>query len=117
MERDPANALLADHRAAVAVIWFLLLLHLAEILVWGSFDLWSECLPDAEAAFYFSGVTDTSIGYGDVVLAPPWRLLAPIEGLTRILMCGVFTGLFFAVISHIHQARHPPASGAAELNR
>ena len=97
----------------VAVIWFLLLLHLAEILVWGSFYLWWECLPDAEAAFYFSGVTYTSIGYGDVVLAKPWRLLAPIEGLTGILMCGVSTGLFFAVVSRIYQARHAPTSGAA----
>ena len=60
------------------------LLHLAEILVRGSFYLWWECLPDAEAAFYFSGVMYTSIGYGDLVLATPWRLLAPIEGLTGI---------------------------------
>ena len=86
----------------VAMIWFLLLLHVAEILVWGSFYLWWECLPDAEAAFYFSGVTYSSIGYGDLVLATPWRLLAPIEGLTGILMCGLSTGLFFAVVSHIH---------------
>jgi multisubunit Na+/H+ antiporter MnhB subunit len=99
----------------VAMIWFLLLLHVAEILLWGSFYLWWECLPDAEAAFYFSGVTYTSIGYGDLVLATPWRLLAPIEGLTGILMCGLSTGLFFALVSHIHQARHTPTSGAAEL--
>ena len=102
-------------RLLVAVIWFLLLLHVAEILLWGSFYLGWECLPDAEAAFYFSGVTYTSIGYGDVVLATPWRLLAPIEGLTGILMCGLSTGLFFAVVSHLYQARHPPTSAAAEL--
>jgi len=59
----------------------------------------------------------TSIGYGDLVLAMPWRLLAPVEGLTSILMCGLSTGLFFAVVSHIHQARHAPTSAAAELNR
>jgi Ion channel len=107
----------------VAIISFLLLLHVAEILVWGSFYLWWECLPDAEAAFYFSGVTYTTIGYGDLVLATPWRLLAPIEGLTGILMCGLSASLFFAVVSHIHfavvshihQARHTPTSGAAEL--
>ena len=99
----------------VAMIWFLLLLHVAEILLWGSFYLGWKCLPDAEAAFYFSGVTYSSIGYGDLVLATPWRLLAPIEGLTGILMCGLSTGLFFAVVSHIYQARHAPTSGAAGL--
>lgn len=56
-------------------------------------------MPDAESAFYFSGVTYTTVGYGDLVLPKPWRLLAPLEALTGILMCGLSTGLFFAVVS------------------
>jgi ion channel len=56
-------------RLLVVVTWWLILLHLAEILLWGLFYLWWECLPDAEAAVYFSGVTYTTLGYGDVVLA------------------------------------------------
>jgi hypothetical protein len=59
--------------------------------------------PNAESAFYFSGVTYTSLGYGDVVLAKPWRLLAPIEGLVGVMMCGLSTGYFFVVVSRIHQ--------------
>ena len=43
----------------------LILIHFAEISVWALFYLWEECLPDAESAFYFSGVTYTTIGYGD----------------------------------------------------
>jgi len=31
----------------------------------------------AQAAFYFSGVTYTTLGYSDLVLAKPWRLLGP----------------------------------------
>jgi hypothetical protein len=62
-------------------------------------------LPNAEAAFYFSGITYTTLGYGDVVLAQPWRLLAPIEGLMGVLMCGLSTGYFFVVVSRIHQSR------------
>ena len=54
--------------------------------------LWRGCMPNAEAAFYFSGVTYTTLGYGDVVLAEPWRLLAPVEGLMGVLMCGLSTG-------------------------
>jgi Ion channel len=88
------------------MIWWLILLHLVEIAVWGLFYLWRGCLPHAEAAFYFSGATYTTIGYGDVVLAKPWRLLGPIEGLVGILMCGLSTGYFFAVVSYIHQSRN-----------
>ena len=77
----------------------LILIHLVEISVWGLFYFWQCCLPDAESAWYFSGVTYTGSGYGDLVLPTPWRKLAPVETLTGILMCGFSTGLFFAVVS------------------
>ena len=93
-------------RLLVVVTWWLVLLHLAEILLWGLFYLWWGCLPDAEAAFYFSGVTYTTLGYGDLVLPQPWRLLAPIEGLTGVLMCGLSTSIFFTVVYRIYEAVH-----------
>lgn len=85
------------------VACYLLLLHLVEISIWAAFYLWQKCQPDLETAFYFSGVTYATIGYGEVVMAKPWRLLAPIEGLTGILMCGLSTGIFFAMVNHIYQ--------------
>lgn len=85
----------------ILVTWWLILFHLAEISVWAFFYLGWECLPDVETAFYFSGVTYTTIGYGDLLLAKPWRLLGPIEGLTGILMCGLSASVFFAVIFRI----------------
>src|SRR5271165_3815178 len=65
-------------RMLLRMIWWLVLLHLAEISIWALFYLWRGCLPNAEVAFYFSGATYTTVGYGDVVLAQPWRMLAPI---------------------------------------
>jgi Ion channel len=89
----------------VRVTWWLILIHLVEISAWGLFYFWKGCLPDAESAFYFSGVTYTTIGYGDLVLQEPWRMLGPIEGLTGILMCGLSAGIFFAVVSRIYLSR------------
>jgi Ion channel len=100
-------------RMLLRIIWWLVLLHLAEISIWGLFYLWRGCLPDAEAAFYFSGVTYTTLGYGDVVLAKPWRLLGPIEGLMGVLMCGLSTGYFFVVLSRIYQSRLGILTGAS----
>ncbi len=95
-------------RLLLRMIWWLILLHLAEISIWGVFYLWRGCMPTAETAFYFSGVTYTTLGYGDLVLARPWRLLAPMEGLMGVLMCGVSTGYFFVILSRLHQS--PPAT-------
>jgi hypothetical protein len=86
----------------IRLAWCLILIHLVGISVWGLYYLWQECLPDAESAFYFAGVTYTTIGYGDLVLKEPWRLLGPIEGLVGILMCGLSAGIFFAVVAKIY---------------
>lgn len=89
----------------VRIAWLLILLHLAEIAVWALFYWWQHCLPDLESSFYFSGVTYTTVGYGDLVLPKEWRLLGPVEGMTGILMCGLSTGLFFAIVSKIFAGR------------
>lgn len=75
-----------------------------EISVWALFYLLQDCMPTAESAFYFSGVTYTTVGYGDLVLPPHWRMLGPVEGLTGILMCGLSGAFFFAVVSRVFSA-------------
>jgi hypothetical protein len=94
----------------VRLAWLLILIHIVEISVWALFFLWQRCLPDAESAFYFSGVTYATLGYGDIVLPREWRLLAPLEGLVGILMCGLSAGLFFATVAAIYS---PPEQRAA----
>jgi hypothetical protein len=89
----------------IRVTWVLIAIHVTEIAVWALFYLWAGCLPDAESAFYFSGVTYATVGYGDLVLPQPWRMLGPVEGLTGILMCGLSTGFFFAFLSRIYGAK------------
>jgi hypothetical protein len=86
----------------VRLAWLLILIHGIEISAWALFYWWEQCLSDVESAFYFSGVTYTTIGYGDVVLVKPWRILGPIEGVTGILMCGLSAGLFFATVTRIY---------------
>ena len=89
----------------VRVALLLMLFHAVEISVWAFVYVWEGCMPDAESAFYFSGSTYTTIGYGDVVLAKPWRMLGPIEGVTGILMCALSAGVFFATVSRIYSPR------------
>ena len=106
----------------IGLACWLILIHLAEISVWGLFYFWRGCLPDAESAFYFSAVTYTTVGYGDLVLPRPWRTLAPLEALAGILMCGLSTGLFFAVVSRwisnwMQRKTAPEPHAAAPMNK
>src|SRR5207247_4338801 len=52
----------------IRIACLLIIIHLFEIAVWALFFWWQNCLPDAESAVYFSGVTYATIGYGDLVL-------------------------------------------------
>lgn len=90
----------------IRIAGWMVLLHLLEISVWALYYFAKHAIDDLQAAFYFSAVTYTTTGYGDIVLAEPWRLAGGVEALTGILMCGWSTGFFFAVVSRMYQA--PP---------
>lgn len=97
----------AGTRLFVFVAAWMVLLHLAEIAAWGGLYLWKGAMPDLASALYFSAVTYTTTGYGDLVLAETWRLLGAVEALTGILMCGWSTGFFFAVVNRLYESPPP----------
>jgi hypothetical protein len=86
----------------VCIAAWTILLHLGSIAVWAFFFFLTGSVPELQSAFYFSAVTYTTTGYGDIVLPIEWRIVGGVEALTGILMCGWSTGFFFAVVSRIH---------------
>jgi hypothetical protein len=86
----------------VVAVW-IVLLHLIEISVWAAMYVWNGAIADLPSALYFSAVTYTTTGYGDVVLPKEWRLDGAVEALTGILMCGWSTGFFFAIVNRLYE--------------
>ncbi len=82
----------------VRTVAILLFLHLGEVLVWAAFYLVARILPDFETSVYFSITSYTTMGYSDVVLHAPWRLLGPIEGGVGILMFGWSTAIIVTAV-------------------
>ena len=93
-------------RLFIGLAAWMILLHLAEISVWAVWYAWKGALPDLQNSFYFSAMTYTTTGYGDVVLPEGWRLVGGVEALTGILMCGWSTGFFFAIVSRAYGREH-----------
>ena len=79
------------------------LLHLIQVGLWAVVFWRAHELPDVETALYFSLATYTTIGYGDVVVGPGWRVLAGIEGLTGMLLVGWSTAFAFAVVNRMYE--------------
>lgn len=89
--------------------WFLITLHGIGVSLWAVAYRALGCLPDVGSAFYFSGSTYTTLGYGDIVLPPGWRVLAPLEGMTGILMSSLSGAYFFAVVTRVLGVRKDPS--------
>ncbi|MGH3118694.1 MAG: potassium channel family protein [Gaiellales bacterium] len=111
--RDRPGRLGAE-RLLAHLVSALLLLHLAEAVVWALFYVLVGALPDLETAAYFSLTSYTTVGYGDVVLPAPWRLLGPFEAAAGVLMLGWSTGILVAVIGMIYRQLFPALTGGAE---
>ena len=87
----------------LGLFMFIVLLHLIQIALWAGV-FWREGeLPTLEKAAYFSITTYTTVGFGDVVLGPGWRVLAGIEGLTGLILAGWSTAFVFAVVHRMYE--------------
>jgi len=73
--------------------------HLAQVGLWAGFLVWLGALQVYNDAFYFSLVTFATLGYGDIVLAPGYRIFGALGATCGSLMLGWSTALIFAVIS------------------
>jgi voltage-gated potassium channel len=75
-------------------------LHMLEILLWASFYR-AKCFATWESAFYFSATSYSTVGYGDLVLQPSWRMVGPVESVTGVLMCGLSASFLFAIVTRL----------------
>lgn len=66
----------------IRVAAWIIPLHLVEIVVWGFFYAWQDAMPDLQSSIYFSAVTYTTTGYGDLLLPQEFRLAGGVQALT-----------------------------------
>ena len=90
--------------AITIVIWvlFLLIPIVLDVTLWATFYYVNGALPSFEEAIYFSTVTFTTVGYGDIVLDREWRQLATFEAVNGWIIFGWATALIMAVIQRLY---------------
>jgi hypothetical protein len=89
---------------SVLTVWMFIAIVL-EAWLWALIYLFNPlitALPDMETAFYFSMVTFTTLGYGDVTLTGEWRTLASIQAANGVIIFGWTTALIFYFIQNIY---------------
>jgi voltage-gated potassium channel Kch len=89
----------------VALFAGIMCLHIIQTSLWAVFYYFQDLFSDFETSLYFSMVSFTTLGYGDVLLPRRWRLLGVIEGFSGVLLCGVSTAFIFAAVNAMFQFR------------
>jgi Ion channel len=84
---------------------FILVAHLIEIALWAVLFVICGEFKEFGIAYYFSAVNYTTLGYGDLIMSPSWKLLGPLEAADGTFMFGVSTAIIFAVIVRMVQAQ------------
>ena len=99
----PLSAHLAD--PAIILICFLALFitHLLEAAAWAVFLRKKAPFASFIESLYFSVSSTTALGYGDVVLRPPWRVVGACMAINGLLMFGWSTAFLFLIIQKTWQ--------------
>jgi hypothetical protein len=80
-----------------ATVLVLLIAHALEVGVWALVYRLVNLVPVGDG-FYFAFVNYTTLGYGDILPAPEWRMLGPITAMNGVLMFGWSTAVIFEVL-------------------
>jgi hypothetical protein len=89
-----------SHISAVVILMFFV--SVLEVMVWAVLYLALNAIQGFERALYFSMVTFTTLGYGDMTLIERWRLLSSFEAANGIIMFGWTTAIVIATVQHIY---------------
>ena len=95
----------SDFAIVAVIILSSLLAHLIEMALWAAVFMICGEFQEFGVAYYHSAVNYTTLGYGDLIMSPKWRLLGPLEAANGILMFGVSTAMIFTLIQRLTQAR------------
>lgn len=73
--------------------------HMCEVSVWSLAYALVEATPKDSDRLYFAFVNYTTLGYGDIVPVPRWKLLGPMTAMNGVLLFGWSTAVIFETLN------------------
>ncbi len=101
----------------IVVMLGIFAIHTVEIWLYAIVYYLLGALGTFEEALYFSTVTFSSVGYGDVLLTHQWRIFGAIEGANGLILIAWSTAFLFSLttrlktLEHDWLEAHPPTPG------
>lgn len=90
----------------VCVVLGIIAIHTMEIWLYAVAFLAIGALHEFEAALYFSTVSFSSLGFGDITLDKAWRLFSAIEGVNGLILIAWSTAFLVSVTTRLRTLEH-----------
>ncbi len=83
-----------------ASVLAILLIHFFEAWIWAAIYYSVGEFTNIAQAVYFSVVTATTLGFGDITLSEQWQLISSFEAMGGLILFGASTAFLIEVIRH-----------------
>jgi hypothetical protein len=84
------------------IVLLMFVVAVVEVTLWALAYQALGAIDGLEPALYFSMVTFTTLGYGEIVLDPEWRLIASCQAAIGIIMFGWTTAIVIAGVQKFY---------------
>jgi hypothetical protein len=98
----------------IIVVLGIFAIHTVEIWFYALIFLAIGAIGDFETALYFSVVTFSSLGYGDIVLTPQWRIFGAIEAANGLIMIAWSTAFLLSLMTRLRALEHDWLEGRVD---
>ena len=88
-------------------LWMLAALG-ASVWIWAGGFIVLGIFDDIELSLYFSAVSFTTLGFGDVVLPPEWRLLSGFVAANGLILFSLVTAFLIAAVRGLQDGSGAP---------
>ena len=91
-----AQSFVAGVGVLIVASWIIVLVHLTEVLVWATFFVWKDAMPNFSTSYYFALMQYTTVG-SSLNLPPRWRLLEGMLPIAGLMTFAWSTGVLFTL--------------------
>jgi hypothetical protein len=88
----------------IVVLWMLTSISICTWM-WAGLFIWIDVFNSLEPAIYFSLVTMTTLGFGDIILDPQWRILSGLTAVNGLLLFGLTTAFLVEFIFQVRKSQ------------
>lgn len=98
-------SMIVNNTIVLGIVWVLAMMHLVQVGIWAAVFRYLGCFQSFYQALYFSLMTYSTVGYGDLVAPDAWKLFCGVEAIMGVLMFGWSASFLFGTLSQFYKIR------------